>query len=156
MMVDSGNSGVCDPAVLPSPKPDDGGADVGAGGQPNRDGIHQDCSLLRGRRESVMGAPGRGASDSQPCKLQWCSSILMCTGWLRCTSGSPTVQTRLHHRGDGVVQYVEHRTQDSMTSMTRGPNPVRSTRKMCEFFQVQNIVLTCCHCVPNPRVYTHA
>ena len=36
--------------------------------------------------------------------------------------------------GDGVAQLVERRPQDPMDSITRGSNPVRSTRKICEFF----------------------
>ena len=36
--------------------------------------------------------------------------------------------------GDGVAQLVERRTQDSMNSVTRGSNPIRSTGKICEFF----------------------
>ena len=36
--------------------------------------------------------------------------------------------------GDMVAQLVEHRPQDSMDSMTRGSNPVRSTRTICESF----------------------
>ena len=41
-------------AVLPSPKPADGGAAVGARGQHVGDGIHQDYPLLRGRCESAF------------------------------------------------------------------------------------------------------
>ena len=59
--------------------------------------------------------------------------------------------------GDGVSQWVERRPQDPMDSMTRGSNPVRNTRKMCEFFGVKHVVLTRCRCSPIPLcIYTHA
>ena len=32
-------------------------------------------------------------------------------------------------------------------------NPIRSTRKTCKFFQVKNVVLTCCWCAQPPCVY---
>ena len=37
-------------------------------------------------------------------------------------------------RKDMVAQLVERRPQDQMDSKTRGSNPVRSTRKICETF----------------------
>ena len=43
----------------------------------------------------------------------------------------------------GVAHLVERRTRDPKT---RGSNPVRSTRTICEFFRVKNVVLTRCHC----------
>ena len=55
-----------------------------------------------------------------------------------------------------VAQLVECRTQDPKDP---GSNPVtvRSTRNICEFFWVQNVVLTHCQCAqPNPCVYTHS
>ena len=42
---------------------------------------------------------------------------------------------------DGVAQLVERQAQDPKD---RGSNPVRSTRKTCEFFRVKNVVLTRC------------
>ena len=56
-----------------------------------------------------------------------------------------------------VAQLVEHVPRDLMDSMTRGSNPVRSTRKFVRIFPSQNVVLTrChsvsvnCHCAPPP------
>ena len=43
---------------------------------------------------------------------------------------------------------VQRRPPDPMDSMTRGSNPVRSTRHICESFQSQNVVLTRCRCAP--------
>ena len=42
--------------------------------------------------------------------------------------------------GGVVAQWVERRPRDPMDSMTRGSNPVRSTRKICESFSE----LKCC------------
>ena len=53
-------------------------------------------------------------------------------------------------RGDGVAQLVERRTQDPKD---RGSNPVRSTRVVCEFFRVKNVVLTRYRCAQPPYVY---
>ena len=39
--------------------------------------------------------------------------------------------------GDVVAQLVERQPQDPMDSLTRGSNPVQSTRQICEFFQVK-------------------
>ena len=50
-------------------------------------------------------------------------------------------------RGDGVAQLIERRSQDPKT---RGSNPVRSTRKNCEFSPVKNVVLTRCLCAQTP------
>ena len=50
---------------------------------------------------------------------------------------------------DMVAQLVECRTQDPKEE---GSNPVRSTRKICEFFRVKN-VLTRCQCAQPPCVY---
>ena len=57
---------------------------------------------------------------------------------LRIKQGTDTFQ-----RGDGVAQLVERRIQDSMT---RDSNPVRSTRKTCEFFRVKTVELTRSQC----------
>ena len=40
--------------------------------------------------------------------------------------------------GDGVAQLVERRTQDPED---RGSNPIKSTRKNCEFFRVKKLML---------------
>ena len=54
--------------------------------------------------------------------------------------------------GDGVAQFVEHWTQDPKTQCS---NPVRTTRKNCEFFQVKN-VMTHCRCAqPLCVLYAH-
>ena len=39
--------------------------------------------------------------------------------------------------GDVVAQWVECRPRDPMDPSTRGSNPVRSTRNICEFFRVK-------------------
>ena len=58
-----------------------------------------------------------------------------------------------------IAQLVERRPQDPMYSMTRGSNPVRSTRKFVTVFPSQYVVLSR-RCAPPPRVYarirTHA
>ena len=41
--------------------------------------------------------------------------------------------------------YIE-RIQRTEDSLTRGSNPVRSTRKTCEFFRIKNVVSTLCRC----------
>ena len=54
--------------------------------------------------------------------------------------------------GDKVAQATEHRTQDSMTSVTPCSNPVGCTRKqLWSFFRVKNVVLT--RCAQPPCVY---
>ena len=53
----------------------------------------------------------------------------------------------------GVNQLVERRPQDRMDSMTRGSNPILSTRKSCEFFRVEDVVPSHCKCVQPPCVY---
>ena len=82
-------------------------------------------------------------------------------GPTRWTSGGATEDRRRHSgwtadvaltTGDGVAQLVERRTRDPKD---RGSNPVRGTRKNCEFFRVRNIVLTRCRCVQPPCVYAH-
>ena len=63
-------------------------------------------------------------------------------------------QFGLIHRGYAVATLVERRTQ---VSMTRGSNPVRSTRKkIMTFFPSQNVVLTRGWWAHKLRVYTHA
>ena len=48
--------------------------------------------------------------------------------------------------GDGVAQWVGH--SDSRSNDRRfDPARVRSTRTVCEFFRVKNVVLTSCRCV---------
>ena len=54
-------------------------------------------------------------------------------------------------RGDVVAQLVERRPRDPMDSMTRGSNPVRST-KFVRVFPSENVVLTRCRCAPTPCV----
>ena len=41
--------------------------------------------------------------------------------------------------GDVVAQLAERRPRDPVDSMTRGSNPVRSTRTICEFFRVKQL-----------------
>ena len=54
--------------------------------------------------------------------------------------------------GDGVAQLVEHRTPDPKT---RGSNPARRTRQICESFssRVRNVLTR--QCAQPPCVYTH-
>ena len=56
--------------------------------------------------------------------------------------------------GDGVAQLVERRIRNPKNG---GSNPacVRSTRKMCEFFRVKNVVLIRYRRAPYPRVYIY-
>ena len=56
---------------------------------------------------------------------------------------------------DVVAQLVERRPRDPMDSMTRGSNPIRSTRQICEFFGVKMLCWLVVS-VPHPRVYMHA
>ena len=69
-----------------------------------------------------------------------------------CSKKAQTLDThtRLYSmdRGGGVAQLVERRTQ---APKDRGSNPVKSTRRICEFFRVKNVVLT----RPPPVYYTH-
>ena len=46
----------------------------------------------------------------------------------------PHHQLPLVPLGDVVAQLVERQPRDPMDSLTRGSNPVRSTRKICEIF----------------------
>ena len=55
-----------------------------------------------------------------------------------------------NQRGDGVAQMVERWTQGPKT---QGSNPIRSTRKMCEFLGVKN-PLTHCQCAKHRCAYT--
>ena len=54
-----------------------------------------------------------------------------------------------------VAQLVEHLPGDPMDSMSRGSNPVRSIRKIGEFFQVRLLCWLVVG-VPHPCVYMHA
>ena len=58
--------------------------------------------------------------------------------------------------GDVVTQWVERRPRDPMDSMTRGSNPVRSTRKVCKSFSESKCCASSLSVCPTPRVYTHA
>ena len=56
-------------------------------------------------------------------------------------------------RDDVLTQWLEHGTGDPKVE---GSNPVRRTRKICEFFRVKNVALTRSQLCPTPCVYTHA
>ena len=54
--------------------------------------------------------------------------------------------------GHGVAQCLERQTRDPKD---RDSNPIRSTRKMCEFSRVKIVVLHRCRCAQPPYVYAH-
>ena len=61
------------------------------------------------------------------------------------------ISTRLDW-GDGLAQWLERRIQRTKVRIPSGS----STRKICEFFRVKNVVRTHCRCAqPNPCVSTH-
>ena len=79
--------------------------------------------------------------------------LLLCSGCLA-TIQDPVQEYNVHDLliMYGVSQLVECWTQDPKI---RGLNPVRSTRIICEFFQVKNVVLTRCWCAQPLCVYMH-
>ena len=68
------------------------------------------------------------------------------TGWGGIKSELLDLATSVHvphpakqtNSSDQVARLVEHRTQDPKT---RGSNPIRSTRKLCETFSESNMLL---------------
>ena len=58
-----------------------------------------------------------------------------------------------YNGGDGMAQPVEHRTQDSRTSVIRAQDQEHKN-KLWEFFRVKNVVLTRCRCCAQPPVCT--
>ena len=65
--------------------------------------------------------------------------------------------SRAYVWGDGVAQLVEHRTliQRTKVRIPSGSNQVRSTRNICEFFRVKNVVLTRFRCAQPLCVHAH-
>ena len=75
----------------------------------------------------------------------YCAKRAPCTACSRCRVGGDPLCSTTGWWGD--ARLIERRTQDSMTW---GSNPIRRTRKTCQFFRVKNVVLTCCRCA-QPR-----
>ena len=75
------------------------------------------------RPHGPVEAPGgvQGQPQCGPLKLQGLLHSMLKKDPISC-----------HLQGDVVAQWVERRPRDPMDSMTRGSNPVRSTRKICE------------------------
>ena len=59
----------------------------------------------------------------------------------------------IKRHGDIVAQLVERRPRDTMESMTRGSNPVRSTHKMCESFSESKCCADSLSVCPTPCVF---
>ena len=92
-----------------------------------------------GRTSSGTGRCGHSPWSSRML-TQPCPSVEL---WTR-------LRVTINTSGDGVAQWLERRTQDPKA---RGSNPVRSTRNICKFFRVKNVVLPRCRCAEPPCVY---
>ena len=66
-----------------------------------------------------------------------------------------THTTSIHttDRGGSIDRVSTVGLKIQMNSMTQGSNPIRSTRKICEFFRVKFFVLTHCRCAQPPCMY---
>ena len=76
------------------------------------------------------------ASDSRRWLIGWASDSRRWLTWLRA-------------RLEKVAHLVERQTGEGgslVERQTRDPNTRQEHKKMCEFFRVKNVVLTCCWC----------
>ena len=109
-------------------------------------GVYNDC---RDQENGNVLQQGTEAINPSYTELRQSSTIQASKAHKQPTK-HPTRNPMTIWQGDWVAQLVSRRTQDPNDE---GSNPVRSTRKVCEFFRVKNVVPTRCRCSQPLCVY---